>query len=451
MDFSLNDMFCCLWTLLAVLFQAVLALWTFSLIVWSLRHASRCRSIWTSVFALCGVIVCGGSGPVPGFGLSLPVGAYAMVPTSAAERRRAELRASAELAGDRVVLEATRQRRRSLLQKFQVWLWATHGISLSFLLREKPLDPEKISAWLVAYGRELHRTGKAYGIFAETINAVSAARPLIRKQLVLAWDLAFSWVSQEPLHHRPAIPAAVLLALVSVSLLWGWLDVAAILGLTWAGVLRIGETPQARRCDLVHPADATPGMSYALLRIKEPKTRGKHARHQAARVDPEDIGLLLDIAFSKKNPSEKLWLYSATTLRKRLADLLRALKIPAGDGESLKQFDVSSLRPGRASWLLAATEDSDSELVRRRGRWATTRTMEIYLQEVLYATFVERLPKPAKETIEVCAAGFPDLFQHAKYFVSAAVPCSSWFFLLRNRRGTGSDGIYGADSAAFVT
>ena len=195
---------------------------------------------------------------------------------------------------------------------------------------------------------------------------------------------------------------------------------------------------------MVHPADATPG-------IKEPKTRGKHARHQAARVDPEDIGLLLDIAFSKKNPSEKLWLYSATTLRKRLADLLRALKIPAGDGESLKQFDVSSLRPGRASWLLAATEDSDSELVRRRGRWATTRTMEIYLQEVLYATFVERLPKPSKETIEVCAAGFPDLFQHAKYFVSAAVPCSSWFFLLRNRRGTGSDGIYGADSAAFVT
>ena len=76
--------------------------------------------------------------------------------------------------------------------------------------------------------------------------------------------------------------------------------------LTWAGILRIGESLQACRRDLVLPDDAAPGTSHALLRIKEPKTRGKHARHQAARIDPSDIVQLLEIAFKKLSDEEKL-------------------------------------------------------------------------------------------------------------------------------------------------
>eukprot|EP00435_Cladocopium_sp_Y103_P017362 s4386_g4.t1 len=353
---------------------------------------------------------------------------------------------SVNLAGDRVILEATRKRRKDLLQKFQAWLWNEKGVSLTFLLRERPVDPEKICNWLVSYGKELYKSGKAYGIFAETINSVGAARPILKKQLTLAWDLAFSWIAGEPYGHHPAMPASVLLGLLSIALLWGWLTEAAILGMTWAGILRIGEALQACRRDLVLPRDAAPGTYYALLKIHEPKTRGRHAKHQAARIDPSDIVLLLELAFAKKSADEKLWPFSASTLRKRLGDLMHALKLPTGAADRSKQFDLSSLRPGGASWLLNTCEDS--ELVRRRGRWATTRTMEIYLQEVLYVTYVEQLPKEAKETIEVCAAGFPDLLQHAKYFVESAIPCSSWFFLLRNRRGSGEDGSHGFRSAA---
>eukprot|EP00435_Cladocopium_sp_Y103_P053797 s2167_g17.t1 len=354
----------------------------------------------------------------PALSLDFVIGAHAMEPTSAAERKRATLRRAVDLAGDRVILETTRKRRRELLQKFQAWLWCEKGVSLTFLLRERPPDPEKICSWLVLYGRELYKAGKAYGIFAETINAVSAARPILRKQLTLAWDLAFSWIAGEPYGHHAAMPASVLLGLLSIALLWGWLTEAAVLGMTWAGILRIGEALQACRKDLVLPKDAAPGTHYALLKISEPKTRGRHAKHQAARIDPCDIVLLLELAFSKKDAGEKLWPYSAATLRKRLGDLMCALKLPTSGDDKDKQFDLSSLRPGGASWLLNTCEDS--ELVRRRGRWATTRTMEIYLQEVLYVTYVEQLPRETKDTIEVCAAGFPDLLQHARYFVEAA-------------------------------
>ena len=47
------------------------------------------------------------------------------------------------------------------------------GISLLFLLREKPADPEKLAFWLVQYGQALYQAGKAYGIYAEAINSVT--------------------------------------------------------------------------------------------------------------------------------------------------------------------------------------------------------------------------------------------------------------------------------------
>jgi len=246
-----------------------------------------------------------------------------MEPASVAERRRAAERAGILPKGDRVALEATRGRRRKLFRQFQVWLWQEKGISLLYLLREKPADPERLAYWLVQYGGALYQAGKAYGIYAETINSVAAERPQVRKQLVAAWDFAYSWVSEEPFSHHPALPASILLAMMSVSILWGWLTEAAIFGLMWAGILRVGEVLQASREDLVLPRDSAPGVRYALLKIKEPKTRGKHARHQAARVDPTDIVELLDLAFAKADPKAKLWPLSGSTLRKRFGDLMR--------------------------------------------------------------------------------------------------------------------------------
>ena len=157
-----------------------------------------------------------------------------------------------------------------------------------------------------------------------------------------AWDYACCWVADEPFSHRPAAPASVLLAIMSTALLWGWLTEAAILGLTWAGILRIGEMLQACRQDLVLPQDSAPGVSYDMLKIKKPKSRGRRARHQAARVDPSDIVLLIEIAFTNKGADEKLWLLSASTLRKRLGDLLKVLKLKEAGLDEVNHFDLSS-------------------------------------------------------------------------------------------------------------
>ena len=284
----------------------------------------------------------------------------------------------------------------------------------------------------------MYAAGKAYGQFSETINAVSMARPLIKKQMTPAWDLCFAWLADEPFHHHPAMPASVLLAMLSVSLMWGWLSVAGVLGLTWAGVLRIGEVLQAKRTNLILPGDGAPEDRFALLQIHAPKTRGHGAKHQAARVDQEDIVRLLIAAFGSLKPNEMLWSFSAATLRKRFSSLLKALSLPATKGRDYRPFDLGSLRPGGATWMLNQTENS--ELVRRRGRWISHRVMEIYLQEVQVASYLHKLAPQQRSKILDFATAFEDILELAENYLSNAIPPSVWFYLMKAQQVAADDG-----------
>ena len=429
-------------SLLAALLSGLWILSWICLLAHFLIRAKPCRSLGFCLLfsgvSCTGIIICLGS-----WNLSRVA---AMAPGSIQERKRAEQRHGVVLTEDRVALDVTRSRRRKLLSLFQIWLWNNRGVSLLYLLNEKPADPEKISKWLVEYGREMYKSGKTYNSYAETVNAVAGARPQIRKQLTQAWDFAFSWISNEPGDHHPAMPAGILVALMSLALFWGWPQVAAVFGLAWAGVLRIGEVLQATRSDLVLPKDAIAGTSFALLKIKEPKTRGRHARHQSARIDPVDIIKILEIAYERAEKQSPLWSQSAATLRKRLKDLLEALHLPTEAINGVRPFDLSSFRPGGASWLLMSTENSD--LVRRRGRWLSNRIMEIYLQEVQYITYLERLPQSSRKIIDVCTASFTDVLRQVSFFADSGIPCEAWFFLLQGRREMwGDDG--GSFNAAF--
>ena len=144
-------------------------------------------------------------------------------------------------------------------------------------------DAETIASTLVMYGQELFRAGAAYGRYSETINAVASA----------SWDLAFAWQAEEP-HLRGALLAI----------------------LAWAGLLRIGEATGAVSEDLILPDDAAPGTQHALLQMLAPKTRGRAARHQAARLDPPDVIALLRLAFGHLHRHQRLWPFSPGTLRR---------------------------------------------------------------------------------------------------------------------------------------
>lgn len=117
--------------------------------------------------------------------------------------------------------------------------------------------------------------------------------------------MAFAWLVDEPHQRHPALPASILLSVMSLAICWGWVLEAAIFGLAWSGLLRVGEVISAVRADLILPSDAAPGTSYILVKIKEPKTRGRGARHQSAKVEPEDLMRLISAVFRRRSPSQK--------------------------------------------------------------------------------------------------------------------------------------------------
>ena len=350
--------------------------------------------------------------------------AVPMRPEGPAENCRAERRAATEIRPERTVKPRTRDYREVLLGHFEVWTYENFGLTLKELVDDKEADPEILGDVLVQYGQEMYYAGKPYGRFAETINGIAARRPALRKQMCAPWNLAFSWVHDEPHQHHPAMPASVMIAMTGLALLWGWPAVAAMISMAWCGLMRIGEALAATRADLILPSDAAPGVSYALVQIKEPKTRGRAAKHQVARIDPRDIVLLLELVYRNYAPGQRLWHMSPSSFRKRFNQLQHALGLVAGNAEKSAQFEPASLRPGGATHLLHQTDDA--ELVRRRGRWLSTRVLEIYLQEASVASYTQRLSEQSKRKITEIGSIFERILDETAFFVVSGYPCTVW-------------------------
>lgn len=182
---------------------------------------------------------------------------------------------------------------------------------------------------------------------------------------------------------------------------------------------------------MILPSDAAPGVSYILVKIKEPKTRGRGARHQSAKVEPQDLVSLISAVFRRHGPSQKLWPLSPQTLRRRFNHLLAGLGLPTTTVDGRRPYDLGSLRPGGATHLLNRTEDCS--LVQRRGRWLSYKVMTIYLQEIAVATAVPSLPKGVKEKIQNLAAAFPEVLEEALRYLDWQIPTTAWFLLFGRR------------------
>ena len=342
------------------------------------------------------------------------------------EKRRLE-RAGITLEDGRRVTPTTSFHRDSLLVKFRSWL-LQRGENFDVLVLSSPPDLDRLNQRLVDYGRWLFAEGKPYYHFAETINAITSCRPLVRRSLQQAWDLAFLWNSHEPAEHHIAMPYQILIALISLCWTWGWKREAAIFALAWGALLRIGEISGALRSDLIMPADVSFTVDYVLLKVREPKTRYRAARHQAGKVEQPDLIEIIRVGLLELRPQDLLWPLSGSTLRLRLTRLLERLSLPTRDTRTIKALSLASFRPGGATWLMGATESA--ELVRRRGRWASFRIMEIYLQEVMAATYMNDISETARTKVLTAFNVFPQLLVQVQKFDFSRIPESTWFFLL---------------------
>ena len=306
----------------------------------------------------------------------------------------------------RPVLGVTNQARQGYLGQFESWLQGI-GISLEELLENHVWRIDELNKLLVRYGRNLYAVGRPYNHYAETINALASKKPAVKRQMQEAWNLAFAWVRDEPPVHHIAMPWQILLAAITVCFSWGWMEMAGMLALMWGGLLRVGEFLQATRADLLLPVDTGYTNQFALLSLKEPKTRFTTARHQTAKLDIPDLLQVVHLAFSRLSSKQKLWCRSGQTLRNRFKAVLLELGITPQVQLNGKGLDLASLRPGGATWLLQTTENG--ELTRRRGRWVNQRVMDIYIyifRKCHVFSFWLRLRSPPGQRFCNCVAPF---------------------------------------------
>eukprot|EP00435_Cladocopium_sp_Y103_P064648 s276_g26.t1 len=405
-----------LWTFGLSLPGSLLALWTFILFLqwvgfregWTPLRFWRARArSWIFVGFVLQVRVVWGVSHGP-----------ALDPRNAADVRRAEQRAVFDLPEGRPVLGRTQEYRDKLLGEFDSWL-RKDGLTLDDLIGTTNLDIDFLNLQLERYGRSLFLSGRPYGHYAETINGVSGKRPRVRRLLQQAWDLAYAWVRHEPPCHHIA-PWQALLSLLATAFYWGWIKEAGILALSWGGLTRIGEALSATRKQLVLPRDIEFTADFVLLQIDEPKTRYRAARHQVAKVDQPQLMAVLDIAFGRMKPHQRLWPFSGQTMRTRFQKLLSANRLDTLPRTVSRGLDLGSLRAGGASWLMLVSDSPD--LTRRRGRWITNKVMEIYVQEVSAVQFIPHLPLAVRKQITDGAALFPWMLEHVQLLQRMQIP-----------------------------
>ena len=219
-----------------------------------------------------------------------------LFPRNRADHSRLAHRA-APLPAGRPVQTVTSSNRVFLTAAFSQWFVDVSGFPLEVHLGRTPFLVEPFVELLVQYGHDLYGSGRPYYHFSETINAVTARKPILRRQVQAAWDVAFTWLAEEPSTHHVAMPPSVLLALLSACLAWGWVREAGIFALCWGALLRVSEATKATRGHLVFPADALWMQPFVLVKIDEPKTRGRAAKHQAAKLEPSDLVSIVSLAF----------------------------------------------------------------------------------------------------------------------------------------------------------
>jgi hypothetical protein len=90
----------------------------------------------------------------------------------------------------------------------------------------------------------------------------------------------------------------------------------------------------------------------------------------------------------------------------------------------------------------------DAELTRRRGRWLSARTMEIYLQESSATLFFPQQPAATKERIMQAAQTFTNMLQKVKLFRQNHIPTAAWYLLVSaetDAKQMGKNGSLGGD------
>eukprot|EP00438_Fugacium_kawagutii_P015944 Skav205630 [mRNA] locus=scaffold1575:126668:131720:+ [translate_table: standard] len=305
-------------------------------------------------------------------------------------RPRHEARSGDALDSVQLISAQTSALGERLYSQFQRWLVEhldSSGIDQLFLV------PSLMGYMLASYGRYLYSRGDALYTFRHLVVYIQRELVGSRGFLVPAWEVIARWEELEPVEHRRPLPAAMVGAMVCLSISWGWLRISSVILIAFHGCCRPGEVLRAQRSQLVLPCDLglLSGPNY--LRIQKPKPgRRGVGRVQHAKIADDNVVAFLTSAMKEISSDSLLYPGTSSAFRLRWNKLLYALSIP-----TTAQLTPAGLRAGGTVELY------------RRGTpvmdilWAlrlkNVETLQHYLQEIATQITMVDLPLDARSKI----------------------------------------------------
>jgi hypothetical protein len=316
-----------------------------------------------------------------------------------------EARPRVHLQFERGLTSQVKSSRAKLFARFTAWIWEMRSLGVAEYFLQGAEAADQI---LADYGQMSYEAGLSLHDYSETINAILDVQRTWRKLIQKSWDVARAWRRLAPLHsHRP-MPVQILLAMQSVALLWGWLDFAGAVGIAFFGLLRPGELLSLTRSALVLPEQSLNPRGRLFIKIMSSKTSSRGARHQYVRIDDAVLIPFASALWSNTSESSPLLGLTPYSFRKRWDQILEFLGVPCAARDGLTP---AGLRAGGATYFF--TETQDFELVKWKGRWLSSRMLEIYLQETVALSILPSLTPPARDRVARFAAAAGHLLRQA--------------------------------------
>ena len=152
---------------------------------------------------------------------------------------------------------------------------------------------------------------------------------------------------------------------------------------------------------ILTPADLMTETRAIFVRVGAPKMRRLGARREHVRIDvPEVVSFTIALkaaALAKRHV--RVLAGGAKQFRKSCDALFRFFGASVREGSGVTP---ASFRAGGATFWYKAWQDT--EKVRYRGRWMSSRMLEIYIQEVMADTVLVALLPEERETFSIFAA-----------------------------------------------
>lgn len=255
-------------------------------------------------------------------------------------------------------------------------------------------NAEAICWALRAYGMHCFSTGLPRYMFVYAVTAVQDRMPSSRSHMSVAWQVDRKWQAHEPGQCRAVLPASAVRAAVCLGFLWGWGAWAGVVLLAFCAMLHPSEMVALLRSDLIFPRDLDHEMQCLFLHIQNPKT-SRFARRQHGRIDDPFVIWVAEQLFFDLPLNQKLFPGTISQFRRLWNAVMKRLGIPYL--QSKRGATPGVLRGSGATYLYALSEDV--AWIAWRGRWARTRTLEFYLQEVAAQLLLHQLDPLAREKI----------------------------------------------------